>query len=68
MTAVILKKEFTKYIMNSAVIQKVSQQYFYMAAQVEDAANFREDSSIQKNIELFFLIKGGVEIVNLILA
>ena len=57
-----------KYIMNSVVIRKVSQQYFYMAAQVEDVANFQEDSSIQKNIELFFLIKGGVEIVNLILA
>ena len=62
------KRVFMKYIMNSVVIRKVSQQYFYMAAQVEDAANFREDSSIQKNIELFFLIKGGVEIVNLILA
>ena len=64
----IIFKYCMKYIMNSVVIRKVSQQYFYMAAQVEDAANFREDSSIQKNIELFFLIKGGVEKVNLILA
>jgi hypothetical protein len=59
-----LKRENMKYIMNSAATQKVSQLYFFMVVQVEAVVRFLEGFLIQKNIELFYLIKGGAEGAN----
>ncbi len=66
MKVVTLKGESMKYITNNVVIQKVSQQYLFMAALAEAVVNFQEDFLTQRSIGLFYLIKEDVEKVNLI--
>ena len=53
-----------KYIMSNAVTQRVSPLYSFMVDQGEDAARYLGDFLTQKNIELFYLIKGGAEGAN----
>ena len=50
--------------MNNAVTQKENLQSFFMVDLAEDAESSQGDSSIQRNIELFYLIKEGAEEVN----
>ena len=53
-----------KYITSSVATQKVSLLYFFMVDQEVAVVRFLEGFLIQKNIELFYLIKGGAEGVN----
>ena len=53
-----------KYIMSNAVTQRVSPLYSFMVDQEGDAARYLEDFLTQKNIELFYLIKGDAEGAN----
>ena len=53
-----------KYIMSNAVTQKASLPYNFMVDQEEAVVRSLGGFLTQKNIELFCLIKGGVEEAN----